>query len=247
MELALRRPADGSCRSIRWQGSGMEWRPGSRRPESAHSHGRRAAVGAAVAVARNPGGSCDALLVAPPLFAVADGDDGSPRIADAALGELARLLGHPPAARRLRGALAAANWLLWYRGGGAASTVTAALDGGDRIIIGHVGDSRAHLVRHGTVRLLTRDHHQPLATDGDGDAAVVRLGRDQSVPLEVVIERVEPGDLVVLSTDGMWRLFEHHDLAALLGGTVSQVCGRLGALAEADATEDASAVVMRVS
>ena len=71
--------------------------------------GRRGATGAAVQVARHPGGSCYAVLVAPPLFAEADGEDTVPGVADAALAEIIRLLGNPPAARRLRGALAAAN------------------------------------------------------------------------------------------------------------------------------------------
>lgn len=218
---------------------------GSSEPAVA-GRGRRLATGAAVQVGRHPDGCCDALLVAPPLFAVADGEDKEPGIAEAALRELARLLGQPAEPRRLRGALAAANWRLWYRAGGAASTVTAALDIGDRIIVGNVGDSRAHLVRRGVARLLTSDYHRALAPDWDGERGVVRLGKHQSVPLEVVIERVGPGDLVVLSTDGMWRLFDDRNLAWLLDGTVPEVCARLFELAEAEATEDASAVVVSV-
>lgn len=197
-------------------------------------------------MSRHPAGSCDAVVVAPPLFAVADGEDGARGIAEAALGELVRLLGHPPTPRRMRGALAAANWLLWYRGGGAASTVTAALDTGDYIVIGHVGDSRPHLVRRETTRLLTTDHHQSHSDVSDGEAGVVRLGRDQSVSTAVVVERLEIGDRLALSTDGMWRLFKHRNLAALVKGTLAECCVRLRALAEAEAVEDASAVVVSV-
>jgi hypothetical protein len=75
----------------------------------------------------------------------------------------------------------------------------------------------------------------------------VQLGVDQSVPLEVVIERVEPGDGILLSTDGVWRLFRGHDIPALVDGTVGDACAGLTALTTAEATEDASAVVVWVA
>ena len=38
------------------------------------------------------------------------------------------------------------------------TTVTAAIVSGDRLHIGHVGDSRAYLIRQGRARCLTSDH-----------------------------------------------------------------------------------------
>jgi protein phosphatase len=38
------------------------------------------------------------------------------------------------------------------------TTVVSALFDNDRVVIGHVGDSRAYLIEHGTIRQLTEDH-----------------------------------------------------------------------------------------
>jgi hypothetical protein len=72
------------------------------------------------------------------------------------------------------------------RGGGASRPVaTVTVCSGATVAIGHIGDSRAHLVRSGCVELLTTDHAARAGGDsGVGDldpsAACVSPGRAAS-------------------------------------------------------------------
>jgi serine/threonine protein phosphatase PrpC len=65
---------------------------------------------------------------------------------------------------RVRRAIAAANNRIWQLSAeepglsGMACVLTLAIVEDDRLVIGHVGDSRLYLIRHGAIRKLTRDH-----------------------------------------------------------------------------------------
>ena len=110
----------------------------------------------------------DNYVVAPPLFAVADGMGG------AQAGEVASQLaasaleaGDSDAqegTKRIDELIQEANRRIFDRAStdpsasGMGTTMTVALVEGMSVVIGHVGDSRAYLVRQGAIRLLTADH-----------------------------------------------------------------------------------------
>jgi protein phosphatase len=76
---------------------------------------------------------------------------------------------------------------------GLATTVTMLLVRGRLGVIGHLGDSRAYLLRRGRAHLLTRDHElaELFENDGESDPA-----------FDVLTVDLEPGDTIVLCTDG---------------------------------------------
>lgn len=101
---------------------------------------------------------------------------------------------------------------------GMGTTVVGALfHRGDRKIhIAHVGDSRAYLVRDGSITQLTRDHSllndyllvMPNLTDAQKERlpsnVITRaLGMQDAVAVDVCVERVEAGDVFVLCSDGL--------------------------------------------
>ena len=110
----------------------------------------------------------DAFVLAPPLFAVADGMGGAQagevasKLAAAALEDTdaGRLTGPAKVASLIQ----EANRRVHERSSsdpttsGMGTTMTVALveDGG--VVIGHVGDSRAYLVRSGEIEQITEDH-----------------------------------------------------------------------------------------
>lgn len=207
---------------------------------------------------RGPNGS-DGTHVGRNVFAVADGIDSVAGSGADALLDVIRLLGM--VTRRptsWHGVLRATNWALWQRGstdrgiGAGTATVTAALWTGSRFVIGHLGDSRAYLVRAGAARLVTEDHmRRPgaagVAGAGDADLCVVRLGQGPYVQgPDVVAITAETGDRLVLCTDGLWRTLTAAALAAAVDATPAVACDRLAAHAAAHADEDASAVVIAV-
>jgi len=96
------------------------------------------------------------------------------------------------------------------------TTVTAALVAGERITIGHVGDSRAYRIRGGTLEQLTDDHSlvADLVRGGrlsreEADlhpqrSVITRaLGTDPEVDVDALTVDAEPGDVFLLCSDGL--------------------------------------------
>ncbi len=98
---------------------------------------------------------------------------------------------------------------------GMASTCTAAVVHNSRLIIGHVGDSRAYLIRHGRARQLTQDHTWAGEQELQGldrsrlqdhplkSAPTRLLGAAADVAVDLLEEPLQDGDVIVLCTDGL--------------------------------------------
>src|SRR5262245_9521011 len=136
---------------------------------------------------------------------------------------------------------------------GMGTTLVALLAGAGRIALAHVGDSRAYLIRAGTIRRLTDDH-----------SLVAELVRRQEISEESarghphrhvltralgVRRQVEPdlaeltpqvGDAVVLCSDGLTTHVEDAEIAAVATKErdVEAICARLVDLANARGGED---------
>jgi protein phosphatase len=101
-----------------------------------------------------------------------------------------------------------------------ATTLTAVATDGRRVVLGHVGDSRAYLSRDGELVQLSRDHTyvQDLVERGQLDADSVRRHPWRNVvlrsvdgdPMHAGIDLVPldlvPGDRVLLCSDGLTDL-----------------------------------------
>ena len=109
----------------------------------------------------------DAYVCEPPLFAIADGMGGAQagevasRLAAAALKESGADGGGE---QRIVDLIQEANRRIYDRSNtdpntsGMGTTMTVALVEGERVAFGHVGDSRAYVVRDGRIEQLTEDH-----------------------------------------------------------------------------------------
>lgn len=103
---------------------------------------------------------------------------------------------------------------------GMGTTLTVCLLSPDGVCrIGHIGDSRAYRVRRGELEHLTRDHTwvqrevdagrlTAMAAEGHPLAHILTrvLSADLAPDPDVLIGRVEPGDLLLLSSDGLHGL-----------------------------------------
>ena len=154
-------------------------------------------------------------------------------------------------------ALQRANAAILAEGGGrSGATIVAAHVAGDVATIFWAGDSRAYHVRGSKVRRLTRDHSvvQDLIDAGllDEDKAeghprsnvVTRaLGVQAPVAIDTVQVTLEPGDRVMLCSDGVSRSLDVRDLGR--GGDLDALADRLLAAAlERDGTDNASLVLI---
>ena len=111
---------------------------------------------------------------------------------------------------------------------GMGTTLALALFHDDRIVIGHIGDSRVYRVRGGQLQLMTRD--DSLLRD-EVDVGLISVGRGEShnrslvtralgiaEPVAAHVRQVDavPGDIVLLCSDGLNDLVEDADIELIL-------------------------------
>lgn len=99
---------------------------------------------------------------------------------------------------------------------GMGTTLVAAVTDGEKLTVANVGDSRCYLVRAGSIRQLTKDHSvvEDMIDRGELDRAdawkhprrnfITRaLGAEETVECDIFHQDLEPGDVVLLCTDGL--------------------------------------------
>lgn len=188
------------------------------------------------------GSNQDALLALPgayPLYAVADGMGGhlggDTASAMAIEGLRRRLPGHRPDRERLISCVTDISREIYDRQlgdetlQGMGTTLTLLWRDGERLLIGHVGDSRAYLFRDGALRQVSQDHSLvgELLRSGvlDEDKArsypyrnvITRaVGTQPQVSCDVREEAACPGDRWLLCTDGLSEHLSDGDIEACL-------------------------------
>src|SRR5690606_8289236 len=129
---------------------------------------------------------------------------------------------------------------------GMGTTVTALLYSNNRLCLGHIGDSRAYLLRDGTFRQITKDHTlvQSMVDEGrltEEQAAVHpqrslllrALGTSDSVEADVNMHEARVGDRWLLCSDGLTGVVTEETILAELssGDDVAEIAIRLVDLA----------------
>jgi protein phosphatase len=145
------------------------------------------------------------------------------------------------------------------KGMGTTVVVAAHQNGGDNVIICHVGDSRAYRFRQGKLGLLTRDHswvhEQVTAGFLTEDAARTHplknvvtqaLGGSSEPSVDVLETPVQENDLYLLCSDGLNSMLTDLEIAQLLAedGSLEDTCDRLIAAANEKGGNDNISVVL---
>jgi serine/threonine protein phosphatase PrpC len=188
----------------------------------------------------------DAFVLDPPLFAVADGMGGAQagevasRLAAAAFREFHEADELAPE-ERLKAIIQEANRRIYERAAtdtdasGMGTTITAALLAGDRVFIGHVGDSRAYRVHAGVLEQLTEDHSlvgdlmrsgriTPEEAEAHPQRSVITraLGTDPNVDVDAFEVKAAPGDVFLLCSDGLTTMVSDEDILGIVSAAKSQ-------------------------
>jgi PPM family protein phosphatase len=193
-------------------------------------------IGSATDIGRVRERNEDAVLVVPPLFAVADGmggHRGGEVASHVALDTMEEL--EAAAAGSLADRVRHANRAVWDRAAGddhltgMGTTLTAVRLDGDTAILAHVGDSRAYLLRDGELRQLTTDHtlvermlRSGEITEEEADVhphknVLTRaLGTDQEVDVEELSVALQDGDRLLLCSDGLTGMVTEDQIQAIL-------------------------------
>jgi protein phosphatase len=182
----------------------------------------------------------DAFICEPPLFAVADGMGGA-RAGEIAAGLAAAAL--EEAGEQLSGAtgmaelIEEANRRIWERSltdpqtAGMGTTVTAALvdAAAGTVAIGHVGDSRAYVLRGDSLEQLTTDHslvaelvESGILTPEEAErhpqrSAITRaLGTEPTVDVDAFTIEAAPGDLFLICSDGLSTMVADEEVVSAI-------------------------------
>ncbi len=183
----------------------------------------------------------DAYVSEPPLFAIADGMGG------AQAGEVASRLAAAAVREPVPRALAAggeerifeliqeANRRVYDRSNtdpntsGMGTTMTVALVEDANVAFGHVGDSRAYLIRDGRMEQLTEDHslvnelmksgklsREEAQTHPQKSVITRAVGTDPDVDVDTFTVPVQTGDLFLLCSDGLTDVVSEDEILDLV-------------------------------
>jgi PPM family protein phosphatase len=184
----------------------------------------------------------DAYVFEPPLFGIADGMGGA-RAGEVAAGIAAAALKDGRRAvdgeASLEAIIGEANRRVWERSvadphtAGMGTTVTVAFvdTGAERVIFGHVGDSRAYRLRGTELEQITTDHslvaelvQSGVLTPEEAErhpqrSAITRaVGTERAIEADVFSVPGRPNDLFLLCSDGLTDMLTEDEIAAAILG-----------------------------
>jgi serine/threonine protein phosphatase PrpC len=183
----------------------------------------------------------DSYFARAPLFAVADGMGGAQagevasRIAARAFERKRSVSAEEPAEGQLEEIAQQANREIHKLAqedssrAGMGTTLTAALLRDDEVALGHVGDSRAYLLRNGQLKRLTKDHslveelrRQGRLTEEQAEEHPQRsiitraLGPEPTVNVDTMTFPARDGDVFLLCSDGLTTMVSDDQIRDIL-------------------------------
>ncbi|SDC57569.1 MULTISPECIES: Stp1/IreP family PP2C-type Ser/Thr phosphatase [unclassified Candidatus Frackibacter] len=144
-----------------------------------------------------------------------------------------------------------------YQGMGTTLTMTILID--DKLYIGHVGDSRAYLLRDKEFKQLTEDHslvnqlvkrgeitRQEARNHPQNNILLQALGTDTEVDIDILEIDIRENDLFLLCTDGLNCMLEDRKIKSVLleSGELEEKAEKLVQLANKYGGHDNITVVL---
>jgi protein phosphatase len=186
-------------------------------------------------------GNEDSFVCEPPLFAIADGMGGAQageiasRIAATALRE--ETADGLSTEERIVALVREANRRVFESAhedrsrSGMGTTVTVAVVEGERVTFGHVGDSRAYLLRDGSLEQLTDDHSlvadlvrsgklSPEEADAHPQRSVITraVGTEPDIDVDTFAVDAQEGDLFLICSDGLSDMVDDTRVREIVAG-----------------------------
>jgi serine/threonine protein phosphatase PrpC len=208
------------------------------------------------------------------LFIVADGMGGH-QAGDVASRSAVEMVSHeyyadpdPDARRSLVRSVRKANELIFQEAqrtptrAGMGTTLVAAVVRGRELLLANVGDSRGYIMRQGEVFQTTRDHSfvaeqvraglltpEEARTHPQRNVITRALGSRPDVTVDTYVGELQPGDALLLCSDGLSEYVRDEDmLAAMSQYPPAQAVSRLIALAnQRGGSDNISALVVRAN
>lgn len=141
---------------------------------------------------------------------------------------------------------------------GMGTTIVVVLLEEDRIAVGHVGDSRAYVLRAGELVQLTQDHTWVNAVMGQGNRAAADhpfrhvltngIGLGAELTTALTEDLLVPGEQWLICTDGVHGALDEEALRGTLSGKTPEAAAQdiVRRAVDAGSTDNATAIVLNV-
>jgi len=214
----------------------------------------------------------DSYLVDEPIFAVADGMGGH------SAGEIASAVALQAVRKKLRKldeekgipelliqSIREANTAVFQKSSqkaeqrGMGTTLTVAVLCEDTCYIGHIGDSRAYLLRDKKLSQITEDHSlvaemvkEGVLSPGEAEAHPQRsvltraVGIEPSVQIDTSTSKIQPKDRILLCTDGLTAMLSDAEIVQILNQPEEPklICAKLIDMANQHGGTDNTTVIL---
>ncbi|MBE6082438.1 MAG: Stp1/IreP family PP2C-type Ser/Thr phosphatase [Tissierellaceae bacterium] len=125
---------------------------------------------------------------------------------------------------------------------GMGTTITLAYFASERLYIGHIGDSRAYIIRNKEIRQLTEDHSlvaemvkngsiskEEAQTHPQKNIITRALGTSENIQIDIIIEELIDKDIILLCTDGLTNMITEKEIIEILlaGDNLQKCCEKL--------------------
>ncbi|MBX9834992.1 MAG: Stp1/IreP family PP2C-type Ser/Thr phosphatase [Burkholderiaceae bacterium] len=142
---------------------------------------------------------------------------------------------------------------------GMGTTLVVGMLSGDKLVLGHIGDSRCYRLRAGVLKQITRDHSwlqeqldaglltpQQAAVSPNRNLVTRALGVDPTVSVEINEFKMESHDLLLMCSDGLSEMLRTDEILALVttNETLEEKTTRLIAAANANGGRDNISVLL---
>jgi protein phosphatase len=117
---------------------------------------------------------------------------------------------------------------------GGGTTLTCALLVNDRVILAHVGDSRAYLLHEGGLRRITKDHsyvdklvelgqltEEEAAAHPQKNVLYRAVGQEGALEIDTYLETIAARNRLLLCSDGLWSMINEDEIGRILAGADS--------------------------
>jgi serine/threonine protein phosphatase PrpC len=161
----------------------------------------------------------------------------------------------------IRVALEDANQKVADKVPGGGTTLTAAILIKDMVVIGHVGDSRAYIIKNGTSKLITRDHSlverlrelgqltpEEAASHPQRNVLYRAIGQGANLEVDTFTHPVPDGGYLLLCSDGLWAEVPEQEIQRIvsIASHPQEACDELVRTAnEAGGPDNITAVLVR--
>lgn len=142
---------------------------------------------------------------------------------------------------------------------GMGTTLVVGVLRADRLMLGHIGDSRCYRLRGDDFQQITKDHSllqeqidaglitpEQALTSANKNIVTRALGVEDTVVFEVTEHHVEVGDVYMMCSDGLSDMVRHRAIAAIMmsNATLAKKASQLIAAANAGGGRDNISVVL---